>query len=51
MERLNGTLGHRPVSTTEKLDCVVCSEHRQKLGLPRQGNRHEARQKCSHCPL
>ena len=40
MERLNATLGHWP---------VVCSECRQKHGLPRQGNRHETRQKCSNC--
>ena len=48
-ERLNPVLGHWPISTTNKLDCTVCTKRRHKLGLARAGNRHESRIKCSHC--
>lgn len=49
LERLNWTLGHWPVHENRKSDCVVCAGFRNRKKLPRAGNRHESRIKCSHC--
>ena len=49
LERLNPNLGHWPISTKQKLECVVCCTKRAKLHLTRRDLWHESRVKCSHC--
>ena len=49
VSRLNIQLGHWPVKTDKKLECIVCSTKRTKLKLSRSEMRHESRIKCCHC--
>ena len=48
---LNWTLGNWPKYVKCKSDCVVCATRIVKKKLPRAGNRHESRIRCSHCKV
>ena len=49
LERLNVELGHWPVHTENKMECIVCSTIRSKRNLTRKEMRHESRIKCCKC--
>ena len=49
--RMDLQLGHWPVGTKRKAECVVCCKKRTKLHLPRSECRHESRVICSHCDV
>ena len=49
LERLNSHLGHWPISSKQKLECVVCCKKRAHLHLTRRDLWHGTRVKCSHC--
>ena len=51
LDRLNPSLGYRPVHTDTKANCIVCLGVIGRKKLPIVGNRHESRVQCSHCKI
>ena len=49
LHRMDVQLGHWPVGTKWKAECVVCSTKRTKLHLQRSDCRHKSRVVCSYC--
>ena len=49
--RLKLELGHFPIQSGKKLECVVCNKLREKRGLTRTQMRHETRIKCNVCDV